>query len=303
MTILTQGADLSLAPTITPLIKPAGKSLASGLSWLAREGFHAVQLDATLSGIRPRELNHRARRDLISLLTRSSVRLGGLDFFIPRRHYLDEAEVDRAVTSTLATIELAADLGRAPVSISLPVAELSEDIKHALVEAADGRGVTLAVYGSLEDQGASRGESAAVNAWVDAVDLPALGAGLDPVDVIAAGGDAVAVCHRLASRLASARLGDGKSTAGREDGGAAMRCGIGEGELDLLSYRLALDLAWGGMDLRGDGGAVSTAPSRQKARGKARGGGPVVLDLRGLAEPMKQAAAARRAWDRAAFAV
>ena len=70
-------------------------------------------------------------------------------------------------------------------------------------------------------------------------------------------------------RLAVARLSDVT--------GGALRCAVGEGELELAAYRVAVDLA----------------PSRA---------GPVVLDLRGVEDPIKAARAAAAAWDNAAFA-
>ena len=74
----------------------------------------------------------------------------------------------------------------------------------------------------------------------------------------------------VAKRLASARLSD--VTAG------ALRCGVGEGELEVGAYRITVDLTAGRS-------------------------GPVVLDVRGLEEPFAAAASAKAAWERAAFAL
>ena len=85
--------------------------MQAALRRMAEVGIPAVQLDATLSGIRPRELSPRTRKDLAALIQRQGLRLAGLDLFIPRSHYLESDRQDRAITAALAAIELAADLG------------------------------------------------------------------------------------------------------------------------------------------------------------------------------------------------
>lgn len=276
MPILSHGSDLTLAPTLRPLARQLGGPLRDALQAISDAGFQAVQLDAALSGIRPRDLDRRGRHDLIALLGRMSLRLAGLDLFIPRRHFTQSEHLDRAMAATLAAIELAADLGKVPLSIALPVKSLSDDSKRALVEAADGRGVRLAVH--AEDQ------LEELLAWVNAVDLWTLGVAIDPAGALARGSDPATVIHRLAKRIAIARLDDLSMTdtqAGLENDDtdarvAGVRSFVGEGDLDLDAYRVAVDLA----------------PTRT---------GPVVLDLRGIENPAAGAARARTAWKDAAF--
>lgn len=267
MSILTHGSDLTLAPTVQPLVKALDGTVQTAVTRLAEWGFRAVQLDATLSGIRPRDLGVRARKDLIALLTRRGLRLAGLDLFIPRRHYVEPEHVDRAMAATLAAVTLAADLGRVPLSIALPAGEVDDGVRSALVEAADGHGIVLAIH--AEDQLDRLAQ------WVDTVDLPALAVGLDPAALLGRDQNPVDVAHAQSKRLAVARLADVTSAA---EGPAATRCPLGAGELDLLQYRLALDLA-------------------------TRRHGPVVLDLRGLEDPVQGAARGKKAWDKAAFTV
>jgi sugar phosphate isomerase/epimerase len=262
MAILTHGSDLRLAPTLRPLVAAADGTVRGAIARLAKLDFHAVQLDATLPGIRPRELSQRGRKDLIALLSRQDMQIAGLDLFLPRQHFVEVQHLDRAVTATLAAIELAADLGRIPVSLALPVAEMKDDVKATLVEAADGRGIRLAVH--AEDQ------LEALGAWLEAVDQYALGAGIDPAALLARGEKAVRATQRLSKRLAVARLSD--VTAG------ALRCALGEGELEIAAYRITIDLA----------------PGRT---------GPVVLDLRGIEDPFAAAGNAKTVWDKAAFTV
>jgi sugar phosphate isomerase/epimerase len=275
MAILTHGSDLSLAPTLGPLVQEAAHgdgTVRGALERLSAAGFSAVQLDAALPGIRPRELSTRARRDLSALLARQELRLAGIDLFIPRRHYLQPDLMDRALTATTAAIELAADLGRVPLSLALPIAAMTQDAHDALAACADGHGVPLAIH--AED------DLDALLAWMARMDQPVLGAGLDPCAVLGCGHDPGAFAQRLGARLLVARLNDliGAPQAPTPSGptAAGVRCTVGQGDLDLTAYRVAIDLA-------------------------GRRTGPVVLDLRGLPDPLAAASAAHHAWDHAAF--
>jgi sugar phosphate isomerase/epimerase len=262
MTVLSHGTDLSLAPTLGPLVRDAGLGVREAIEQVASSGFSAVQLDAALAGIRPRELDERARRDLVALLRRRDLRLAGWDLFIPRRHYVEPDLLDRAMQATLATIELAADTGRVPVSLQLPIDKVDADARRLLVEHADARAVRLAIH--AEDQ------VPAMQAWLAEADVPALGVSIDPAAAIGVKADPAELVHRFARRLTTARLSDAPAVG--------ERCPVGQGELDVADYRVAVDLAAG----------------RQ---------GPVVLDLRGLSSPLAAAAAARRTWERASFPV
>jgi hypothetical protein len=267
MAILTHGSDLTLAPTVTPLVRTLDGTVQAAVAKLSESGFRAVQLDGTLAGIRPRDLSVRARKDLLALLTRRGLRLSGLDLFIPRKHFLESQHVDRAMAATLSAVELAADLGRVPLSIALPAKDVDAGVKSALVEAADGHGITLAVH--AEDQ------LDALAAWVAGVDLPCLSIGLDAAALLGLSKSPVDTVHAHARALGAARLAD---VAQGGDGPGGSRCVLGQGELDVLQYRLALDLA-------------------------KRRTGPVVLDLRGLDDPLRGAISAAKTWDDAAFTV
>ncbi len=263
MAILTHGRDLNLAPTIGPIVKQTDKTVRGALNALVGAGFTSVQLDATLPGIRPRELSSRSRQDLLALLTRRNVRLAGLDMFVPRTHFLQSDQLERAVEAILAGIALAADLGRVPLSIALPVKDLDDDIKHILVDAADGRSIRLAVH--AEDQ------LEKLMQWVNLVDLPALGCAIDPAAVLNNSQDTVACVQRLGKTLAVARLSDVNIATG-------LRCPIGGGDLDTVAYRVMLDLA-------------------------TNRTGPVVLDLRGHEDALSSTVVSKAAWDSAAFSL
>ncbi len=108
--------QLPLAPTLGPL----GDQPRAALDRLAAMGFRYVQLSATQSGLRPRDLDRSARRDLLVRLRRLEMQVSGLDLWIPPAHFLDPALVDRAVDAVRAALELAGDLQRCPISLELP---------------------------------------------------------------------------------------------------------------------------------------------------------------------------------------
>ncbi len=262
MSILTHGSDLRLAPAIKPLVAAGDGTVRGAIERARKLGFDAVQLDATLSGIRPRDLTQRARKDLLGLLARHDMQLAGLDLFILKRHFTESEFVDRAVSACLSAITLAADLGRIPVSIGLPVAEVTEDVKSALAEAADGHSVILAVH--------HESNLNALIDWLEAVDNTSVKAGFDPAALLAKEINAVEAAQKLGRNMGVARLSDINDSA--------VRCAVGEGNLDVLTYRLSLDLATGRT-------------------------GPVVLDLRGLENPFAAASLAKHAWEAGAISM
>jgi sugar phosphate isomerase/epimerase len=260
MAILTHGGDLSLAPTLRPFVEADEGTVRSGAAGIAALGFRAVQLDGTLAGIRPRELSPRARKDLVALFNRASLSIAGIDLFIPSSHFTDDAQVDRAMAALTAGIELAADLDRVPVSFALDVGDVNDDVTSAIIDAADGHGVPLAMH---DEQ-----DIAALKSWLEKIDQRAIGAGLDPAAVLARKGKPVHAAMTLGKTLTVARLCD-------QSVGDAVRCPVGRGGLEVSGYRVALDLAAGRR-------------------------GPVVLDVRGLTDPAAAATSAAKAWNDAA---
>ena len=264
MGVLAHGSDIALAPTVSCLVWQRRRNIADALDRVAAMGFRSVQLDATLSGIRPRELNRRARKDLLAWLSRRDLRLAGLDFFIPRQHYVEIEHIDRAMNATTAALELAADLGKVPLSVALPIEKLGQSERAALAEAADRYDVPLAVH--AEDQ------LDALVSWIRDVDLPVVGCGIDPASVLANGGNPIRLVQDPGMQWLVARLSDARIDA------SAQRCDVGDGDLDVVNYRVALDLS------------VDRV-------------GPVVLDLRSLNDAMGSATHADEMWSNAAFSI
>lgn len=185
-------------------------------------GFRYVQLSATQSGLRPRELGRSARRDLLVRMRRLQMHISGIDLWIPPDHYLDSAHVDRAVDAVGATLQLASDLERCPVSLELP---------------RSGDDPTLAsVIEAISEQALRVGVQVANHGAPDTA-LDHFGIGIDPVAYLSRNEDPAAAVTNSADRLVAARLCD-LLTSG-------MRGPIGEGQgarLDVLSYRVALSV-------------------------------------------------------------
>lgn len=260
----------------------AGLSFATApalLQWAADAGFAALRVDAAAPGMRPRDLDRSARRDLAANLRRRQLRLAGLDLWIPPEHFANPAHADRAADAVAQAIDLAADLARlepddATVCVSFPprgdAADPAEAVLASLAQRADAAGVDLADF-AIPSRGA---------------DAAHLRVGLDPAALLQRGLDPAAEASRAGARLAAASLADTDGVARRVPGIAAAlspaahslviaRPGAAsKGRLDLPTYLIALATA-------------------SYAR-------PIVLDLRGVADQRPAAEAFAEAWNDAA---
>lgn len=226
-------SDLPVSGDPRTLIGWAGTLLCSG-----------VQVDATAAGLRPRELDRSARRDLASVLRRAELSLSGVDAFVPLAHLSDPAHQDRAVHAIVAAIELCSELamlgagGGRVVSVTLPKTA-GADVLSVICAAAERAGVVIADH-----------------QWpVVERDQPLIGVGIDPSAVVLGGGVPSEAPLKVGS-VAAARVSD-LAAQGR------VAPGSGDGKMDLLAYRIALDAC-----------GFRSMP---------------VLDLRGLQDPEKAA--------------
>jgi sugar phosphate isomerase/epimerase len=218
--------DLHVAQLLAPTIAPLSAAPTRVFDRLRSLGFRGVQLGATQAGTRPRDLDRSARRDLVATLRRREMIVAGLDAWIPPSHLRQPAHVDRAMAALLDTIALAEDLGRCPVSLTLPPAPAEgeadeiEAVATALARRAERSGVALADHA------------------VPDVVRDSIGVGVDPPAWLAHGDDPAAVVARVAPRLVSARLCDLLTTGERgpigDEHGA---------RLDTVAYRAALSVA------------------------------------------------------------
>jgi len=190
--------------------------------WAAELGYRGLQLDASMPGMRPRELDRSGRRDLAALFRRGQLAFGGVDLWIPPAHFADPARADRAVSAVVQAVELAAELGallsvRGPsVSLTLPVAPIPG--------ARDG----------LAAAGERWGTRIADHQWPLPSD-PAgpIGVGIDPATIVLAGADPVSLLSTLRPPPFAARLSD-IAASGR------VEVGTGVGRLDVALYEAAL---------------------------------------------------------------
>ena len=79
-----------------------------------------VQFDASQPGLRPRELDIGARRDVAATLRRHELVASGIDCFIPLERFIRLDAVERAMTALFESIAFAEFLGRVPVSFFMP---------------------------------------------------------------------------------------------------------------------------------------------------------------------------------------
>jgi sugar phosphate isomerase/epimerase len=198
-----------------------GDEVRAALQRLAAMGYRAVQLSAAQRGLRPADLDRSARRDLLATLRRIELAVSGIDVWIPPADLLDAARCDRALGAVRGAIELAADLGRCPVSLILPHDDRNPraiESRQTIIDSADRHGVALADHAISQRDAARFGIGIDPAAW--------LGNNLDPVEAVLRAGQA--------GRLESVRISD-LDTAG-------FRCppGTPGGRLDLLAYRVTV---------------------------------------------------------------
>ena len=184
-------------------------------------GYRGVQLSATDPETRPRDLSQSARRDLAHAVTRLELVCAGLDLFIPAHHFTDPAFMARAFDASVAAIELAAALGRVPVTLPLPPGDHRE-LHGAIGETASrhGVGVLVPILTATE---------------CDALQPPCA-ASVDCAAVLGAGGDPVALVLSADGRVGGVRVA--------ELGRAGLRMPVldpRESRLDLLTLRVALE--------------------------------------------------------------
>jgi len=90
------------------------------LSRLGSAGVGGVQFSAAQTGLRPRDLDRMARRGLRERLRQLELAPTGIDLWIPPGHFADGQHADRVADAIRDAIDLAAELDRIGVSLSLP---------------------------------------------------------------------------------------------------------------------------------------------------------------------------------------
>ncbi|MDI9403588.1 MAG: hypothetical protein QM516_06925 [Limnohabitans sp.] len=219
-------------PNLAVTIGPLGSAdeplrVREALALVARLGYRGAQLNGTDPTMRPRDLGASARRDLKATLARVELVCSGIDLFIPPAHFEDPATVTRAVDAVAAALVLGAELGRAPVTVSLPET-VEPSLRDALVAEAQRVGSRLLVPCH---------ERASVQKLAHS---PAIGASLDCAAVLAAGGRPEELILQAGDRFGAVRIVD------------LLRSGLRgpileprESRLDCIALKAALSLAEG----------------------------------------------------------
>lgn len=197
-------------------------SVREALAWANQAGFRGVCLDGTVAGLRARDLDRSARRDLAASMRRVGLASAGIDLFLPPDHLLDSRWVDRAIGAATGALGLAADLaalteGHAVVCMNLPPTDAPPEWMGALIAEAQRIGARLADC-----------------AWPRSAHADAsgpVGVGIDAAAVLAGGADPAAEMARAGAMLTAVRMSDW-------DG--ASRVPIGRGRLDELAFRVAI---------------------------------------------------------------
>ncbi|MCI0675246.1 MAG: hypothetical protein L0Y42_05645 [Phycisphaerales bacterium] len=213
-----------LAPTLAPLLDGDTPPRAA-FDRLRLMEFRSVQLSATHPGLRPRELDKSARRDLLATLRRNDLDPSGIDLWIPSADFDDAKKADRALSAVLNAIELAVDMragsGGQPLTISL-LLPTNPNAAQSIVDHAQHYGVRLADHS------------------IPALQRDGVGVGIDPVAWLLEGTKPDEAVTAASSRLLSARLSDVLPTGMR---GPLSDRAPGVGKLDALAYKVALSVS------------------------------------------------------------
>ncbi len=210
------------------------------IEWIGSRGVRFVQLDATMAGLRARELGRSARRDIAALVKRVGLSITGLDLWIPASHFADNVNQQRAIDATIGACELAAELrsiggvGGHEAGFGLSLA-LHEETPGAVLDAIGAAASRAGVF-VLDHAWPMRSVAS---------DSP-IRVGIDPAVLIAAGASVAEAVLSASPAPAAFRL---------SDLAAIGRVAPDEGTLDLAGYDIALTtINWGGavtLDIRG----------------------------------------------------
>lgn len=215
----------SVAVTLAPL----GGAVES-LAWISSIGARGVQLSAAQPGLRPRELDAGARRDLRATLRRLELVCSGIDAWIPVERWLDGSTVEHTLDVVRQCCSLAAELGHVPVCLTLPgpcqdpprEERRAEAVAEA-IRAAQTHDVCLADLTWSTRQ--PRAE----------LPHPPVGGCIDPAVLLANACRPVPVITAAAGRVVAARVVDLLRN------GARGPIGTLDGQLDPVEYRVALE--------------------------------------------------------------
>lgn len=198
-------------------------------------GVRGIAIDASVPGIRARELTRSARRDLAASLRRRELEFTGLDLWIPPEHFTDPINAHRAIEAVAQAAEMSIELatlvgGRSKPIVSVLFPEnLNETDRLAIGANAQRVGAIIADHQTQQ-----------------AEHVAGIGIGIDPVLVLMNAQSPGKAVTQAGTDLKSVRLSD-LSAMGR--------CVVGSqgGKLDVRGYAGALIVAsqeWITLDVR-----------------------------------------------------
>lgn len=205
-------------PAASITLAALGSDPRLGLERAAALGVRGVQLSAGQMGTRPHDLGQSGRRDVLVAARRLELQVSGVDAWIQPDDLLDPERMDRSLHVVLEAIEMASDLGRVPLSLTLPAGPQAEELVGAIAHRGHLLGVDLADHSRPLD------ETRASLAW--GIDLPAW---------VASGDDLIPAMTQTKRSLRAVRLADLDEHATRTAiGGSASRLDV---EAILLTAR------------------------------------------------------------------
>ncbi len=229
---------LSLALTGLP-IPDARERITSAAEAAARADVPALHLDATLPGIRPRELDRSARRDLLAIVKRHNVSLTGCDLFIPPTHFTSPQHQQRAADAVRQAIALAAELRSLGAAATMVCIETAAPVAQPNDPTVDPAALFTDLAAHARDHGVTLCDCTS--------DSSPLTRGLDLAAVLARNEDPAAAiltqkpaCLRLADWNGRARVpfGDGRADATAIAAATSVATPDAMGILDFRGVRL-----------------------------------------------------------------
>ena len=212
-----------------------GPSPKAAIEEICAMGVRGITLDASASDFRPRALTRSARRDLGASLRRRELEFTGLDLWIPPEHFVEGANVFRAIEAVGLAAELSSEMatlvgGRSKptVSIMLPT-EMNPTDRLAIGANAQRVGAIIADHQPEQVE-----------------HVAGISIGVDPAVVLMTGNSPGKAVTHAGEHLASVRLNDVNAMG---------RCVVGApgGKLDVKGYAGALIVAeqeWITLDVR-----------------------------------------------------
>ncbi|MBX3374140.1 MAG: hypothetical protein KF817_09910 [Phycisphaeraceae bacterium] len=230
-------------------VAPFGAEVRRTIALLAPIGFRSMQLSAAQPGIRPRDLDRGARRDLRAFLARRGTSCSGVDLWIPAAHFLDPARADAAVQAVCDAIGLAADLATDDRARALSTVLPGDppDARVAIQREAARCGVTIVDFSTTGSPVSAAGTGGAADAMASGAASGASRAsvvewtriGIDPAALLAQGRDPIDAVIASTGRIGAARLVSPAPSGGR----GPVVGGRGDGRFNLTMYRAALTVS------------------------------------------------------------